>query len=157
MKATRKAGRAVIRLTATTFYHSTEDPDKVKTALLNVLFNGGSVDAEISESVVEGHYGNRIGILTCVIEGKKAEDVFRRIVCSMNNVDRNILKATLPNRVGVRPSHMHIRLSKQDAYLGRIVLLDGDDVIKVSVTVNGVRKVSELQEYLDGIIEGCRK
>ncbi len=155
MSPSKKERNRVVRLVASTFCHSTENPSKVRQALLNALSLENIKATSITESVVEGHYGNTIGILTYFSEGREAEEIFRRILCSMNRVDRNILKATLKNRVGSKPSHIHIRLSKQDAYLGKVVLMDGDDVIKVSATVKGVRKFDELMKYLEYIIQGC--
>ncbi len=137
------------------FYHSTEDPNKVKQALLNVIPKDLRSEVTFEESIVSGHYGNTIGILTLKFKSEKAEKVFTHILCSLNTIDKAIFKATLSNRVGAKNSMVFLRLSKQDAYLGRILLMDGDDVIKVSATVKGVKTFEELSRYVDEVLNNC--
>lgn len=145
----------VTRLTLNTFYHSTEEPAKVRSALLNALPESIRNKAKIAEVIAQGHYGNVIGILTSDFSGKEALNILAYIICSLPLIDRQILKATIDNRVGSRPSHVYLRLSKQDAFLGKLTLLDSDDVIKVSATVTGVRRVEDLREFIDDLISKC--
>ena len=154
-KKTSKAVYKVTRLSINTFYHSTEDPAKVRWALLNALPNSLRSRAKINEVIAQGHYGNIIGILTAEFAGKEALNALTHIICSLPLIDRQILKATIDNRVGSRPSHIYLRLSKQDAYLGKLTLLDSDDVIKVSATVTGVRRVEDLREFINDLISEC--
>ncbi len=148
-------GFKIVRLTAAVFYHATEDPAKVRRALLNLAPEAIRSSLHVDEEVVQGHFGNKIGILTLRLSGTKAYEMLRYLVCSLSETDKNILIATIENRIGSRPSHLHIRLSKQDAFKGRAVLMDGDDVIKVSVTVLGVRQPHQLRKFLDSLIGGC--
>lgn len=46
-----------------------------------------------------------------------------------------------------------MRLSKQDAFLGNIMLMDGDDVIRVSATVVGVKSLRDLSDYVIKVFE----
>ncbi len=109
----------------------------------------------MDEVVTQGHYGNEIGIITVTLKGRNAFKTLKYIICSMERVDRNILVATVSNRAGHRPSHLYFRVSKQEAYLGKVELMDGDDVIKVSVTVNGVRSVDQLKQFLEVLTGEC--
>jgi RNA binding exosome subunit len=109
----------------------------------------------MDEVVTQGHYGNKIGIVTVTLKGKNAFKTLKFIICSMERVDRIILVATVSNRAGHRPSHLYFRISKQEAYLGKVELMDGDDVIKVSVTVNGVRSVNQLKQFLEVLTSEC--
>lgn len=154
-KSVKPRKTRVIHLTINVFYHSTEDPLKVRKAVLNILPKEVGEEAGFEEVVTEGHYGNRIGILTLKLTKKKAEKTLKHILCSLDRIDRQILMATLATRVGARPSHIYIRLSKQDAYLGKAELMDGDDVIKISATVNGIRNVEELKEFLKDLMGEC--
>ena len=45
------------------------------------------------------------------------------------------MKATLKNRVDER-GHLYMRISKQDASQGKITLYEGDDVIRIVVTID---------------------
>jgi len=153
MKATPKA--RVSRLSLSVFYHSTENPAKVRKAVLNLIPPELRERVSMDEVVTQGHYGNEIGIITVTLKGKNAFKTLEFIICSMERVDRNILVATVSNRAGHRPSHLYFRVSKQEAYLGKVELMDGDDVIKVSVTVNGVRSVDQLRQFLEVLTSEC--
>ncbi|MEM4033004.1 MAG: RNA-binding domain-containing protein, partial [Zestosphaera sp.] len=63
--------------------------------------------------------------------------------------------ATLHRRVGSKNSIIYLRLSKQDAFSGNIMLMDGDDVIRVSATVVGVRSLKDLHDYVTGVFREC--
>lgn len=145
----------VSRLSLSVFYHSTENPAKVRKAVLNLIPPELRERVSMDEVVTQGHYGNEIGIITVTLKGKNAFKTLKFIVCSMERVDRNILVATVSNRAGHRPSHLYFRVSKQEAYLGKVELMDGDDVIKVSVTVNGVRSVGQLKQFLEVLTSEC--
>lgn len=145
----------VTHLSIHVFYHSTEDPNKVRKAVLNVLPSDLRNEADFEEVVTEGHFGNKIGILTLRLSRNEAEKALRYILCSLDKVDRQILMATLSTRIGTRPSHIHLRVSKQDAYLGKVVLMDGDDIIKVSATINGARRIEDLREFLNDLMGTC--
>jgi len=143
------------QVTLSAFYHSTEDPNKVRQALLNVVPKDLRSEVSFEESIVSGYYGNTIGILTLKFKSKKAEKVFTYVLCSLNATDKAIFSATLSNRVGVKNSIVFLRLSKQDAYLGQLSLMDGDDIIKLSATVKGVRTFEELKKYIDEVLSSC--
>ncbi len=145
----------VSRLSLSVFYHSTENPAKVRKAILNLIPPELREKVSMNEVVTQGHYGNEIGIITVTLKGRNAFKTLKFIICSMERVDRNILVATVSNRAGHRPSHLYFRVSKQEAYLGKVELMDGDDVIKVSVTVNGVRSVDQLKQFLEVLTSEC--
>lgn len=145
----------VSRLSLSVFYHSTENPAKVRKAVLNLIPPELRERVSTDEVVTQGHYGNEIGIITVTLRGRSAFKTLKSIICSMERVDRNILVATVSNRAGHRPSHLYFRVSKQEAYLGKVELMDGDDVIKVSVTVNGVRSVDQLKRFLEVLTSEC--
>jgi RNA binding exosome subunit len=145
----------VLRLTASVFYHATEDPVKVRVALLNLVPEAMRSSLHVDEDVVPGHFGDEIGIITLRLSGNEAFEALRYLICSLSETDRKILLATVENRVGSKPSHLHIRLSKQDAFKGRVALMDGDDIIKISATIQGVRHPQQLRKFLEGLIGGC--
>ena len=153
-----KLGKAVFkvtRLTVAAIYHSTEDPVKVRKALLGIIPETLRGRVGVKEVITKGYYGDLIGVLTTELVGREALNALTYIICSLPLVDRQILKATIDSRVGVRPSHLHLRLSKQDAFLGKLTLLDGDDVIKISTTITGVRSVGDLKLFISDLISKC--
>lgn len=146
----------VSNLVLNVFAHSTEDSGKVRQAVLNVLPSQLRTKALIEEQVVQGHYGNPITLVTVRLKDKEDEiQAFRHILCSLNPTDRSLLTATLHRRVGSKNSLIYLRLSKQDALSGKIMLMDGDDVIKVSATIVGVKNLRDLHDYLVKVFKEC--
>ncbi len=121
-----------IKIVLTTTVHATEDKLKVLKALLNVIPPSIRENSTIREVHVEGHYGNPIILLNVSIEGYGAEETFKYIIKGLSGTDRKILSATLDMRVD-ESNRLHIRISKQQAYLGNILIYDGDDVVKIVV------------------------
>jgi hypothetical protein len=137
------------------FSHATEDLSKVKKAILSLVPSSLKDIVKFEELRTKGHYNNEIVVITVKFRKKQAQEILKHIICSLRDIDKKIMLATLDNRVDNRVSHFHLRLSKQDAYLGDIRLLDGDDIIKLSVTINGVIKLEDLRKYLNRLIEEC--
>ncbi len=123
------------RLELTTSAHATEDLAKVKQALLNLIPREYRENIKIEEVKYEGHYGNPIIRLKVLVKGKKANEIFNYIISNLSESDRNILKVTLKNRVDER-GHLYLRISKQDALQGKITLYEGDDVVRIVVTID---------------------
>lgn len=152
-----RKGYTLRNLVLYAFSHSTEDLNKVRQAIINLLPLDLRQATVSEERVVEGHYGNPITLITLRMRDRDADaTVFKHIVCSLTTADRSILMATLPRRVGAKNSAIYLRLSKQEALLGRVMLMDGDDVIKVTATVVGVKDMRDQVEYMRGLIEGCK-
>lgn len=146
----------VSNLVLTVFAHSTEDLSRVRQAVLNVLPPQLREKVLIEEQVVQGHYGNSITLIA--VKTRSREDdvyAFKHILCSLSHTDRSLFVATLHRRVGSKNSIIYLRLSKQDAFLGNIMLMDGDDVIRVSATVVGVRSLKDLHDYVAGVFREC--
>ncbi len=107
------------------FVKATEDPEKVKQAVKNVLG-----DVKFREEEVKGVLGNRILILSGEIKGSAARDAWTRLRemlgSQLDEVRKNLDLYVDPFGT------LHLRLSKQEAYLGKAVL-GGRGVIKVEI------------------------
>lgn len=139
-----------------TFVHSTENEGKVLEALTRALPE--DLRQVLSQRVVieklEGHYGNVIKVVRLSVSREHGADVLRYILCSMDRTNREILLATLENRVERRRSRLHIRLSKQDLYLGRVILSDSGDVVKVIASFEGAHHL-DLEKIIRDLGETC--
>lgn len=142
-------------LRASTFTHATEDPGKVRQALLNILPHGLRSSKKLTEEVVKGHHGNEIRIYKLELHGDEALEVLKYVVCSLDESDRRVLLLSISDRVGDVKSHLYIRLGKQEAYMGRLVVRDGSDVVKVSITIDGCRSSDDVSEFLKELIKVC--
>lgn len=139
----------------TTFSHATEDPRKVIEALLNVLPKQLRPSVKILENTLKGHYGNEIKVFNVELHNDDAYNTFKYIVCSMSSSDINALLISLNSRI-VNKSHLHIRLDKQEAYLGVITLRDGSDVIKLSITIEGCKALDDVKFFINELMKECR-
>lgn len=138
----------VSELTLSTISHATEDKNKVIKAVLNVIPSNLRNNIEISETVLKGHYKNEIRILKAVFKGEKAEEIFQHIIKNLDDFSKGIMIATLKNRVSKKGSHLFLRLDKQMAYLGKLMLREGDDVIKVTVSFKNIKSIDELENFI---------
>jgi len=134
------------------FVHATEDKDRVLQALEELLPEDVFDEVEIIEESYHGHYGNPITVLTIKIrDPRKAEATLNYILSRLSQGDRAVLASSLEDRVD-KEGTLYFRLSKQDAYLGRLVVYEADDVVRVSVNFTGKRRdaIREYRERLEG-------
>ncbi len=134
----------------TTYCHATEDPARVKEALLNAA---GS-EAEIEEKTVRGHYGNTITIMQSKIE-KRAE--FRSMFDQFPKELIGSLIETLEKRVD-EACNFYFRLDKASAYLEEPKLSDGNYVIKVRAKIESYpakreKALSNTKQFLSSFIK----
>ncbi|MEZ0393917.1 MAG: RNA-binding domain-containing protein [Desulfurococcaceae archaeon] len=150
MGRAKKEQRGVVKqVVIETFCHSTEDCEKVRRALLNVVSPSLRNAIEIAEEVGAGYYGNEIRILRAQL--KEAQEELSYLMASMRPEDKLLLRASLNLRVDEKAGRLYLRFDKQAAYNGRLELHDVDDVIKVVVTFRGLRR-GELLEYLSSML-----
>ncbi|MDH5806488.1 MAG: RNA-binding domain-containing protein [Candidatus Methanomethylicaceae archaeon] len=124
--------------------HATEDPNKVKTAMLNIIPSNLRSICEIQENYAKGHHGNPIIILNMNIRNSKiATEIFNYIINSFSKTYISLIKSN-PNLYSDGNS-IFLRLDKQAAYNGVIQLSFSDDVIKIKiVSSNPMEIISKL-------------
>ena len=137
---------------ARVYVHATEDRDKVLKALLEAFPGGLRGRIRLGEERYEGHYGNPIVVLTGSLHGgEEARETLVYIASRLPSHDLDYLTGTLEDRVD-REGALYIRLSKQEAYLGRLRILESDDVVRVIFRFTGGRRkaIEEYQRILAG-------
>lgn len=129
-----------------TIAHATEDLEKVLAAMRNIIPKDlwGEFERVASIDPLEGHYGNPVTRIVARFRGKSAEHVARYILSRFEKADFETLIYTLERRFDGK-GRIFVRVSKQDAYLGRVRLMDGDDIIRVVLTLPGARSVAEVE------------
>lgn len=120
-----------------TFCHATEEYERVERALLNVA---GPVDVRTSKT--EGIHGNPITILEAAIEDDEAIGV---LIGGLRVEDIRLLLDTLPKRID-DGCNLFYRLDKQEAFGGKAVLTQGEDVILVRLKVRSFPARCEIAE-----------
>jgi len=142
----------LVELDLVTHCHATEDPEKVKKAILNVLPPELRSAVNVSEVVLEGYYGNPIIRMGVVLRGEDAEKAFKYVIRSLSEGDRGYLLLSLEQRYDRKSNKLYLRLDKQEAYLGRLVLNDGSDTIRISASFSIVRSLDEVRKYIEEIL-----
>ena len=146
-----QAKQRVLRIEFSVHAHATEDVERVKQALLNLLPEHIRGKVTFSEILVEGHYSNPIRRMTVHISGEDAIKALEYLGSTLDDIEKHALMASLDLRYDRKEGRLYMRFSKQDAFLGRIKLYDGDDVIRVVVVFRGSPKLEDVKRMLEGV------
>ncbi len=126
-----------------THAHATEDVSRVAKALLNLLPPEIRENVRPRSSTLEGHHGNPIVRIEVSLSDDAAEEAVRWIGGRLSESDKLLLDTSFESRYDERHGRLFLRFSKQDAYLGRIRLMDGDDVVRVVIGFRGSPSVEK--------------
>ena len=123
--------------------HATENEKKILDSLYGIL----SIPAEkFISSVSDGHWGNKISILTATIDGQAAKELILKIISLLNSIDRYHLSNFFDKYVDEK-GNLYIRLDKQRICKGRISLSDMDSIRIRFRPVKRYKPSSNLQNY----------
>ncbi len=137
-----------------TFSHATEDEDKVENAIKNLLPEENR-DLWITRKTLKGYHGDPITIVTGKIRTKKgATGVLRRVVQELSSLDQQRLLDELEERLD-EGGNLYIRLDKQNAYLGKVLLLETDPVkMKFKLRLpHGKDRLEYVRDIVNAIIK----
>jgi RNA binding exosome subunit len=142
--------RIVRRAEINVLIHATEDRAKIIKAVHNLF----PTDAELpnyAETNLEGYFGDPITTLSFVVKNRRpATELFESIVAKLSSLDYVTLMDELPQRID-ETKNLYIRIDKQKAYLGKIVLERHDALrVKFSIIVPHKADPAEIvKEYLE--------
>ena len=109
------------------FAHATEDPDKVQTAVRNLL------PIELAETIIfqktnlTGHHGNPIILITVKMTDKKTlPSALEKIGPNLNSLDKEELCRDL--KLHLEKRNLYLRFDKQAAFLGTIKFTQNDPI-----------------------------
>ncbi len=124
----------IYSISLSTIVHATEDKEKVKSAIFNIIPRNLVNKFTINEVNVKGHYGNPITILNLEINNPDiANEIFEFIIKSISKEELTLIKNNPSLYCDDRS--IFLRIDKQYAYLGTIKLSFLDDVIKIKINV----------------------
>ena len=125
----------VAKIKARAYSRATELPERVETAILNLIPEEFRKDVELNITDVEGHSGDDMKIVVAKL-GKKTwcEATLDYIFSSFDERDRRRVQNSLLRRLNVN-CLFFLRIDKQAAFLGKIALADGPDVISVRIDI----------------------
>lgn len=114
------------------FAHATEDPAKVIQAISNIIPNP---EIDLQTENLRGHYDNPIIILRVGIEThQRVEQILAILRDKLEPESKGVLSSELTQHTDER-GWLHLRLDKQELYRGRLVFSNGDDVVKVRLSL----------------------
>ncbi|EHP69449.1 MAG: RNA-binding domain-containing protein [Metallosphaera yellowstonensis] len=138
----------VQRLSVSTFCYATEDEEKIRKALADLLgetYQG----VEFHKEELSGHYGDPIIALRVELGGERATNATKAIIKRMEVADLIFMISTMPNRV--EGSKIYLRIDKQALLSSnRVFLKDGEDVVKLIISIKGSKErfMEELKEIV---------
>jgi RNA binding exosome subunit len=125
----------VAKIEARAYSRATEIPDRVADAILNLYPEEFHELVEFVSAEVEGHSGDKIVIIEAVLKDKiGCETTLDYVFGKFEDRDRKRLGNTLSQRLE-RNCQFFVRIDKQAAYMGDIVLAKGPDVISVRIHI----------------------
>ena len=125
----------VAKIKARAFSRATELPERVESAILNLIPEEFRNDVKLNTSDVEGHSGDDRQIVVAQLKNKTGcEATLDYIFSSFDDRDRRRVRNSLLRRLNVN-CLFFLRIDKQAAFLGKIALADGPDVISVRIDI----------------------
>lgn len=108
--------------------HATEDPEKVREALMNILPERAREDAAISCRHMKGHHGNPILLYVASISKPRAlRALVDELSAKLDELDKRVLSNELISQFD-EDGNLYIRLDKQAAFGNRVQLTQGDPI-----------------------------
>jgi RNA binding exosome subunit len=135
------------------FAHETEDPERVRRALRHVA---RAETLAIEETKVDGSHGNRIAILEAQVKSTAAERAFFEAIARDDPRGFARLPEELERRVDEH-LNLFLRLDKQEAFQGRLVVTSSEDAVTVRGKLRTFpkgddprhRALQEIREFLE--------
>jgi len=144
----------ITEISINAFCHATEDLNKIKTAMMNLIPESIRSGVVFYEDILEGYYGNVIVNLKLQFSDELAvKEIVERFCKNINENDKKLLYRTFDYRLD-ESRVLHIRFDKGAAYNGVLRLNDGSEVIKVTLKFNVKRKLVKNVCMEIGLISG---
>lgn len=109
------------------FAHSTEDVEKVLSAVRNVLPTEFVDKVAFKKTGLTGHYGNPITLFEAKIKEKNVmKAFFEKLASGLSSLDKETLNSEIEQHLD--KGSLYIRLDKQSAYLNELKLCSSDPI-----------------------------
>jgi RNA-binding protein len=128
------------------FAHATENPEKVQSAVKNLLTEELAENLLFEKSTLEGHHGNPINLFTVRLTDKKQLPVMmQKIASTLSAIDKEELDRDI--KLHLEKGNLYLRLNKQSAFLGAAKFTQNDPIHV---------KVHFKDKTTDEIVEFCK-
>jgi len=137
------------RIVVSAVVYATEDREKVALAMATIF----PFEFEIVSYQAKGHFGNPIEYLEVEITKRKQIKEFWNNLINLLGDQREYIINTLEDRIDDQ-GHLHIRIDKQKAYLGEVVVTEGGDAVVVKAKlVTYPAKREKIVEFAKEVLE----
>ena len=126
------------------FAHATEDPQKVQTAVRNLLPDELAHIILFETTNLTGHYGNPITLFTAKLTDKKLlPKALEKIGGCMNSLDKEQLCTDW--KLHVEKCNLYLRFDKQAAFSGAFKFTQNDPIhVKIHFKNKSSEQIEEL-------------
>ena len=126
-----------VRLNVQASVQATEDADKVETAIKQIFPQDIRENLHFETTKLRGHYHNPIlRIETELTQQALVSQTLSTIGQQLPSKDRDQLSHTLASRINTK-GHLFLRFDKQEAYQGRIRIINRGDSIRMVIRFSG--------------------
>jgi RNA-binding protein len=126
------------------FAHATEDPDKVQTAVQNLLPTELSQTLVFEKTSCTGHHGNPIILFTAKLTDKKLlPTALEKIGSGLGALDKEELNRDI--KLHIEKGNLYLRFDKQSAFLGTLKFSQNDPIhIKIHFKNKTTQEITEI-------------
>ncbi len=143
------------KLTFSFSVHVTEDKEKNMTALSNLTNGINQNQAIITESILEGGYGNSIKFIEISFTKTAAiNKIIKYISSRLSDEDKEYLGSEFENRFDSRKNIFFLRFDKNAIYENKLLITDSANIIKLAIRLRAFTKQANYKYFLieNGII-----
>jgi hypothetical protein len=126
------------------FAHATEDPEKVQTAVRNLLPDELAQAILFQKTSLTGHHGNPITLFTAKLTDKKMlSRALEKIGLGLNSLNKEELNQNL--KLHLEKGNMYLRFDKQSAFLGAFKFSQNDPIhLKIHFKNKSSEQIAEV-------------
>ncbi len=133
-----------IRIEATCLVHATEDINKVRVALTNIIPEETQEKISFKQQKLDGYYGNPIIILRTKVNNiDLVESFLRDLSRAFGEVEKKTFSAEFEKHLDEK-GNLYIRLDKQAAFMSKLSLQQ-EDPIKIKICIKKSKRMSKEQ------------
>jgi RNA binding exosome subunit len=109
------------------FAHATEDPEKVLTAVRNILPKELGENAVFQKKSLTGHYGNPIILFETKLTDRQAlPSALQKIGVDLTSLDKETLNSNV--KLHLEKRNLYLRFNKQSAYQSELRFSQNDPI-----------------------------
>lgn len=126
------------------FTHSTEDAEKVLSAVRNTLPTELADKVAFKKTSLTGHYGNPITLFEAKIKEKNVIKAFlEKLASGLSSLDKETLNSEIEQHLD--KGSLYLRFDKQSAYLNELKLCSTDPIhFRIHFKKSGMEEIANI-------------